>query len=45
MLDAELSKTTKKTPEIEYKIPKAIFITHDTDSANDSLPIKLWNFT
>lgn len=45
MLDAELSKTIKKPPEIEYEIPKKIFMKHDVGSANkDSLLVNLWSF-
>lgn len=45
MLDAELSKTIKKPPEIEYEIPKKIFVKRDTDSLKeDSLLAKLWGF-
>ena len=46
MLDAELSKIIKKPPEIEYEIPKNIFMKHDTSSAReDSLLVRLWDFT
>ncbi len=45
MLDAELSKDIKKPPEIEYEIPKKVFVKHDADSAKqDSLLVKLWSF-
>lgn len=45
MLDAELSKDIKKPPEVEYEIPKKIFMKHDGDSAKeDSLLVKLWSF-
>ena len=45
MLDAELSKDIKKPPEIEYEIPKRIFIKHDVDSGKeDSMLVKLWSF-
>lgn len=45
MLDAELSKNIKKPPEIEYEIPKKIFMKHDADSVKeDSLLVKLWSF-
>lgn len=45
MLDAELLKTIKKPPEIEYEIPKKIFMKHDIDSAReDSLLARLWSF-
>lgn len=45
MLDVELSKTIKKPPEIEYEIPKKIFMKRDADSLKgDSLLVKLWGF-
>ena len=45
MLDAELSRNSKKPPEIEYEIPKRIFLGHDIDSAEkDSILVKLWSF-
>ena len=45
MLDAELTKDIKKPPEIEYAIPKKIFLRHDlyTDG-QDGLLVNLWNF-
>lgn len=46
MLDAELSKEVRKAPEIEYEIPKKIFLKHDTDTGKeDSLLVKLWGFS
>lgn len=46
MLDAELSKDIKKPPEIEYEIPKRIFLPHDVDSGKqDSLLVQMWDFT
>ncbi|KAK4697623.1 U3 small nucleolar RNA-associated protein 19, partial [Lecanoromycetidae sp. Uapishka_2] len=46
MFDAELSKTIRKPPEIEYEIPKKIFTRHDADSGkDDSLLVKLWEFS
>lgn len=46
MLDAELSKDIRKPPEIEYEIPKKVFMKHDADSSNeDSLLVKLWTFS
>ncbi len=46
MLDAELSKDIKKPPEIEYEIPKRIFLKHDTDAGKgDNLLLKLWKFS
>ncbi|KAL6720693.1 Maturation and nuclear export of 40S ribosomal subunits interacting protein [Lecanora helva] len=45
MLDAELLKDVKKPPEIEYEIPKRIFLKHDAESEKvDSMLVKLWNF-
>lgn len=45
MLDAELSKNIKKSPEVEYEIPKKIFFKHDTESGRqDSLVVALWQF-
>lgn len=45
MLDAELSKDIRKAPEIEYEIPKKIFMKHDADTGKeDSLLVKLWDF-
>ena len=45
MLDAELFKSIKKPLEIEYEIPKKIFMKHDTGSAReDSLLARLWSF-
>ena len=45
MLDAELSKYNKKTPVVEFDIPKRIF-THSDESSSEagSLPIQLWDF-
>ena len=46
MLDAELAKDVKKTPIVEYEIPKKIFMKHDTDSPQqDSLLVQLWDFS
>ena len=45
MLDAELTKNFKKPPEIEYEIPKKIFMERDADCAKEnSLLVKLWGF-
>lgn len=45
MLDAELLKDIKKPPEIEYEIPKRIFVKHDAESAEEaSLLVHLWSF-
>ncbi len=46
MLDAELSKDIKKAPEVEYEIPKRIFMRYGEDEGNqDSLLVKLWDFS
>lgn len=45
MLDAELSKDIKKSPEIEYEIPKKIFTKYETDVGKDSMLVKLWGFS
>ena len=46
MLDAELSKDIRKAPEIEYEIPKRVFMKHDADTGKeDSLLVKLWDFS
>jgi len=45
MLDAELSKPNKKTPIVEYEIPKRIFShTDEPSSEADSLLMQLWDF-
>ena len=45
MLDAELSRDIKKAPEIEYEIPKKIFMKYDAESHNeDSRLVNLWDF-
>lgn len=45
MLDAELLKEVKKTPVVEFEIPKKIFTKQDIPSdAKDSLLVKMWNF-
>lgn len=45
MLDAELSKNFKKAPEIEYDIPKKIYMKHDKASAKEvNLLATLWSF-
>ncbi len=46
MLDAELSKDIRKPPQIEYEIPRKVFMQHDAGSGNeDSMLIKLWSFS
>ena len=45
MLDAELSKEIKKTPVVEFVIPKKIFTRQDVGSmTEDGLLVKLWDF-
>lgn len=44
MLEAELAKEVKKTPVIEFEIPKRIFLKQDAASkVEDSLLVKLWD--
>ena len=46
MLESELSKEVKKTPVVEYEIPKRIFLEHDVDSGKENgLLVKLWDFS
>ena len=46
MLDAELEKDIKKAPEIEFEIPKKIFMKHEVGSGKeDGLVVKLWSFS
>ena len=46
MLHVELSKDTKKRPEIEYAIPKKIFAGHEPGpEQEDNTMVKLFNFT
>jgi len=46
MLEAENSKDVKKTPVIEFEIPKKIFMKHDaTLEAEDTLLVNLWDFS
>lgn len=46
MLDAELSKDIKRAPEVEYEIPKSIFMKYGEDAGKqDSLLVKLWDFS
>jgi len=46
MLEAENTKDVKKTPVIEYEIPKKIFMKHDVATGvEDSLLVKLWDFS
>lgn len=45
MLEAENSKDVKKTPVIEYVIPKKIFRKQEAGSEmEDSLLVNLWEF-
>lgn len=45
MLDAELLKEVKKTPVVEFEIPKKIFTKQDASSeVKDSLLVKSWKF-
>lgn len=46
MLDAELSRPLKRPPQVEYEIPKKIFLRQAADSAEpDALVTKLWDFS
>lgn len=46
MLDAENSKDVKKTPVVEYVIPKRIYMKQDAGAeVDDSLLVKLWEFS
>lgn len=46
MLEAENMKDVKKTPVIQYEIPKKIFMKQDaTSGVEDSLLVKLWDFS
>jgi U3 small nucleolar RNA-associated protein 19 len=45
MVDAEFVKDVKKTPVVEFEIPKKIFMKNDMESGvEDSLLVKLWDF-
>jgi U3 small nucleolar RNA-associated protein 19 len=46
MLEAENTKDMKKTPVIEFEIPKKIFMKQNGASVvEDSLLVKLWDFS
>ncbi|KAH7397918.1 nucleolar complex protein-like protein [Cadophora sp. MPI-SDFR-AT-0126] len=46
MLDAEFVKDVKKTPVIEFEIPKKIFMKQDASSElHDRLLVSLWDFS
>ncbi|KAL8939721.1 MAG: hypothetical protein Q9216_003199 [Gyalolechia sp. 2 TL-2023] len=45
MLGAELTKEMKKTPVVEYEIPKKIFLRNTDSPDKDSLLLKLWDFS
>ncbi|KUJ11149.1 nucleolar complex protein-like protein [Mollisia scopiformis] len=46
MLEAEHVKEVKKTPVIEFEIPKRIFLKQDlATEVEDSLLVKLWDFS
>lgn len=46
MLEAENAKDVKKTPVIEFEIPKKIFMKQDVAlGVEDSLLVKLWDFS
>jgi U3 small nucleolar RNA-associated protein 19 len=45
MVDAEFVKDGKKTPVVEFEIPKKIFMKNNMESGvEDSLLVKLWDF-
>ncbi|KAI0151762.1 CBF/Mak21 family-domain-containing protein [Xylariaceae sp. FL1272] len=45
LLEAELSKSVKKAPAVEFMIPKHILLPNDPASGvKDSLLVKLWDF-
>jgi hypothetical protein len=46
MLDAEFTRTKKRPPQIEYEIPKQIFLSHSAESNDqNSLIFEQWNFS
>ena len=46
MVDVEVSKELRNSPEIEYEIPKKIFHKHEMYlNLKDSLLVELWDFT
>jgi U3 small nucleolar RNA-associated protein 19 len=45
MLEAELSREVKKTPVVEYEIPKKIFTKENAElDVEASLLVRLWKF-
>ncbi len=45
MLEAEHMKDVKKTPVVEFEIPKRIFLKQDPEAeVKDSLLVGLWDF-
>ncbi|KAI0205010.1 CBF/Mak21 family-domain-containing protein [Astrocystis sublimbata] len=45
LVEAELSKSVKKPPVVEFMIPKRVFLPNDPSSGvEDSLFVKLWDF-
>jgi len=45
LLEAEMTKSVKKAPVVEFHIPKRIFLPQDDPATNpDSLLVKLWDF-
>ena len=45
MLNAELSKEIKKPPVVEYEIPKKILFSNPDPAKDDSLLVRLWDFS
>jgi U3 small nucleolar RNA-associated protein 19 len=45
LLEAEMTKSVKKAPVVEFHIPKRIFLPQDDPATNpDSLLVKFWDF-
>lgn len=45
LLEAEMTKSVKRAPVVEFQIPKRILLPQDADSGvEDSLLARLWNF-
>lgn len=46
MLEAEYVKDVKKTPVVEFEIPKKVFMKGDASSkVQDGLLVNLWDFS
>jgi U3 small nucleolar RNA-associated protein 19 len=45
MLEGEVTKEIKRSPVVEFQIPKRILLPQDRESGlQDSLLVKLWDF-